>query len=308
MHMHLVFFQILDRDGFTRDGMGNVVPDGNPQAPPAEQSGWKDTAMVAPNEILRVIVRFDDYKGLYAYHCHILEHEDHEMMRQFQTVSCGDAELDPTEACDDGGLTDYDGCSARCRVEEFAALTGTAVGGGTDTVDMIVSGWPISVTTTPGQTAAEVALALAAAINADANLQALGVTATAVGERVVVEDGEISDLQINDAGLSDVFVLTAQPTRFWWGAAEGATDYDLVSGDLIRLGTTAGDYSDPLVTEVCLADDRDETYWVPAETPLPGEGVWYLVRGQPGGTYDTGGAGQAASRDAGIAASGNGCP
>jgi hypothetical protein len=82
MHMHLVFFQILDRDGFTRDGMGNIVPDGSPQAPSLEESGWKDTAMVGPNEILRVIARFEDYKGLYAYHCHILEHEDHEMMRQ----------------------------------------------------------------------------------------------------------------------------------------------------------------------------------------------------------------------------------
>jgi spore coat protein A len=86
MHMHLVFFQVLDREGFTRDPMGNIVPDGNPQAPPLEESGWKDTAMVGPNEILRVIARFDDYTGLYAYHCHILEHEDHEMMRQFRVV------------------------------------------------------------------------------------------------------------------------------------------------------------------------------------------------------------------------------
>jgi spore coat protein A len=83
MHMHLVFFQILDRDGFTRGAGGEIIPDGNPQAPPLEESGWKDTAMVGPNEILRVIARFEDYTGLYAYHCHILEHEDHEMMRQF---------------------------------------------------------------------------------------------------------------------------------------------------------------------------------------------------------------------------------
>ena len=87
MHMHLVFFQILDRDGFTTGPGGEIIPDGNPQPPLAEENGWKDTAMVGPNEILRVIVRFEDYKGKYAYHCHILEHEDHEMMRQFQTVS-----------------------------------------------------------------------------------------------------------------------------------------------------------------------------------------------------------------------------
>jgi spore coat protein A len=86
MHMHLVFFQVLDRDGFTRGTGGEIIPDGSPQAPPLEESGWKDTAMVGPNEILRVIARFDDYTGLYAYHCHILEHEDHEMMRQFRVV------------------------------------------------------------------------------------------------------------------------------------------------------------------------------------------------------------------------------
>jgi spore coat protein A len=86
MHMHLVFFQVLDRDGFTRGPGGEIIPDGNPQPPPPEESGWKDTAMVAPGEILRVIARFDDYTGLYAYHCHILEHEDHEMMRQFRVV------------------------------------------------------------------------------------------------------------------------------------------------------------------------------------------------------------------------------
>jgi spore coat protein A len=84
MHMHLVFFQILDRDGFTRGAGGEIIPDGSPQSPPLEESGWKDTAMVGPNEILRVIARFEDYQGLYAYHCHILEHEDHEMMRQFR--------------------------------------------------------------------------------------------------------------------------------------------------------------------------------------------------------------------------------
>ncbi len=41
---------------------------------------------MGPNEIVRVIARFEDYTGLFAYHCHILEHEDHEMMREFQVV------------------------------------------------------------------------------------------------------------------------------------------------------------------------------------------------------------------------------
>jgi spore coat protein A len=83
MHMHLVAFQVLDRDGFTTGPGGEIVPNGSPQLPPAEERGWKDTALVGPNEILRVIARFEDYMGNYPYHCHILEHEDNEMMRQF---------------------------------------------------------------------------------------------------------------------------------------------------------------------------------------------------------------------------------
>lgn len=89
MHMHLVAFQVLDRDGFTRGAGGEIIPDGNPQLPPAEERGSKDTALVAPNEILRVIARFEDYTGNYPYHCHILSHEDNEMMRQFTVPEPG---------------------------------------------------------------------------------------------------------------------------------------------------------------------------------------------------------------------------
>jgi hypothetical protein len=116
MHMHLVQFLVLDRDTFTKDPNGLIIPGGNPQLPPAEEDGWKDTVMVGPNEITRVIARFEGYKGKYPYHCHILEHEDHEMMRQFQTVSCGDGEIDPTEACDNGAAngTAQSCCTASC--------------------------------------------------------------------------------------------------------------------------------------------------------------------------------------------------
>jgi spore coat protein A len=85
MHMHLVMFQVLDRQAFDNVG-GLIVPIGSPVAPPAHEAGWKDTVQVGPNEIVRVIARFDDYTGRFAYHCHILEHEDHEMMREFQVV------------------------------------------------------------------------------------------------------------------------------------------------------------------------------------------------------------------------------
>jgi hypothetical protein len=112
MHLHLVMFQVLDRQGFEEID-GNIVPIGSPVPPPPQEAGWKDTVQVGPNEIVRVIARFENYAGLYAYHCHILEHEDHEMMRQFQTVAT-------IEACqnsldDDGdGLIDFAGGDPGC--------------------------------------------------------------------------------------------------------------------------------------------------------------------------------------------------
>jgi spore coat protein A len=85
MHMHLVQFQILDRQPFTIVG-GVVTPSGPRVPPPAGEAGWKDTARADPSQILRVIARFEDFTGTYPYHCHILEHEDNEMMRQFATT------------------------------------------------------------------------------------------------------------------------------------------------------------------------------------------------------------------------------
>jgi len=304
MHMHLVAFQVLDRDGFTTGAGGEIIPNGNPQAPPAEENGWKDTVMVAPNQIVRVIARFEDYKGKYAYHCHILEHEDNEMMRQFQSILCGDQVTDPTEECDDGGLAGLDGCNAACDLEEYVVLTGTAAGG---SVSLTVSGQVVSVTTVAGQTAAQVVQALAAAINANPALQAAGVTASAQGNRLVTS-GDITAVSISDAGFQSSLDLRVQKTRLWWANSAGATSYDVVRGSLDQLRGTAGNFASPLVTQLCLANNRADTYWLHTESPTPGQGVWYLVRAQPGGTYDSGAASQSGSRDAEIAASGNGCP
>jgi cysteine-rich repeat protein len=122
MHMHLVMFQVLDRQAFEEIG-GNVVPIGSPVSPPAHEAGWKDTVQVGPNEILRVIARFERYVGRFPYHCHILEHEDHEMMRQFETTTaCGDGVRGiPAEQCDDGNQVADDGCSPTCQVEDECA-------------------------------------------------------------------------------------------------------------------------------------------------------------------------------------------
>ncbi len=94
MHLHLVEFQILDRQPFVMQG-DSILLVGSPSPPTPPEAGWKDTAPVNPNEVLRVIARFEDFAGRYAYHCHILEHEDHEMMRQFQVVHAPVTGADP---------------------------------------------------------------------------------------------------------------------------------------------------------------------------------------------------------------------
>lgn len=84
MHMHLVMVQILDRqaiDDLTGEPVGPRIP------PDLNERGWKDTVNAPPGFFTRVIMRFEGATGLFPYHCHILEHEDHEMMRQFQVIA-----------------------------------------------------------------------------------------------------------------------------------------------------------------------------------------------------------------------------
>jgi FtsP/CotA-like multicopper oxidase with cupredoxin domain len=85
MHLHLTMFQILDRQDFVMDG-DSVVTVGDPILPEPWEAGWKDTAPVYPDQVLRVICRFEDYTGKYPYHCHVLEHEENDMMREFEVV------------------------------------------------------------------------------------------------------------------------------------------------------------------------------------------------------------------------------
>ena len=49
-------------------------------------AGWRDTVLVLPGETVRVQVTFTRHPGLYLYHCHILEHEDMGMMRNFRVT------------------------------------------------------------------------------------------------------------------------------------------------------------------------------------------------------------------------------
>lgn len=49
----------------------------------ANEQGWKGTIRINPNEMITLAMKFDGFTGRYMYHCPILEHEDHDMMRPF---------------------------------------------------------------------------------------------------------------------------------------------------------------------------------------------------------------------------------
>jgi spore coat protein A len=115
MHVHLVRFQVLDKTDLTT---GLPIP-----LEPWEQNTWKDTVRVPGNSKARVIMDFEDYFGRFPFHCHILDHEDHEMMRQFQATN------DPAN-CVVNGMCDYGedciSCPADC-AEVSGALCGNGL-------------------------------------------------------------------------------------------------------------------------------------------------------------------------------------
>jgi len=90
IHLHLVRFQILDRrrfQGFIYQTTGEVKFTGPAVPPDPNEAGWKDTVRADPGMVTRIIVRFEGFAGRYVWHCHILEHEDNEMMRPFEVIA-----------------------------------------------------------------------------------------------------------------------------------------------------------------------------------------------------------------------------
>lgn len=103
VHLHLVMFQVIDRIPLDADGYhaaqeayidgGKIGAPPDPMAfadgpslpPNPWEMGWKDTVIANPGEITRIIAKFD-LAGLYVWHCHILEHEDNEMMRPYSVM------------------------------------------------------------------------------------------------------------------------------------------------------------------------------------------------------------------------------
>jgi FtsP/CotA-like multicopper oxidase with cupredoxin domain len=86
IHLHLVRFEVLGRarldGGLSAAGSNDPLP---------WETGYKDTVISYPDEVTTVKARFD-IEGLYVWHCHIVEHEDNEMMRPYFV---GDGDFDP---------------------------------------------------------------------------------------------------------------------------------------------------------------------------------------------------------------------
>jgi FtsP/CotA-like multicopper oxidase with cupredoxin domain len=72
MHMHHTDWYMLSRNGKT---------------PPAHERCLKETFLLEPGEVIRVAGHFSDFTGKYAIHCHMLDHEDHGLMSQFEVVA-----------------------------------------------------------------------------------------------------------------------------------------------------------------------------------------------------------------------------
>ena len=89
IHLHLVRFQVLDRrpfDLFAYNADKSLVYTGPAVPPDVNELGWKDTVRADPGMVTRIIVTFEGYTGRYVWHCHLLEHEDNEMMRPYDIV------------------------------------------------------------------------------------------------------------------------------------------------------------------------------------------------------------------------------
>ena len=81
VHIHQLQFNILNRNADkVDDKLWEATKDG------FINEGWQDSVYLLPGMQMDLIMRFEDYKGLFLYHCHNLEHEDMGMMRNFKIV------------------------------------------------------------------------------------------------------------------------------------------------------------------------------------------------------------------------------
>ncbi|WP_090508370.1 multicopper oxidase family protein [Natronorubrum sediminis] len=91
IHLHLVHFQMLGRQSNGDYDPEDKIDLDALETPEPYERGWNDVITVDPGEVVHVIVHFGEHDGLfndqtgtYMWHCHMVEHEDHDMMRPFE--------------------------------------------------------------------------------------------------------------------------------------------------------------------------------------------------------------------------------
>lgn len=89
IHLHLIQFKLISRTPFDVDvynETGEIIPTSEPEPPKDYERGFKDTINAEAGKVTKFIVHFTGYAGEYVWHCHLLEHEDHDMMRPMKVI------------------------------------------------------------------------------------------------------------------------------------------------------------------------------------------------------------------------------
>lgn len=223
IHVHLVTFEVVDRQQLETNGDGMALPrpvPGTNRAPDAWEAGLKDMVVAYPGEVTRIKATYD-YPGRFVWHCHIVEHEDNEMMRpidvtvvpsiglgeaaEYALLSLGGSNLALTNATVVGNVgagprsvRQFRGTSISraCFVDATSRLdrsNTTRVRGG-----VVVR--PLATAVTHALTASAAAAALPVHVNLRSVTRAA--TVSAVGPRTVVS--------IRDVALRNADALTLQ--------------------------------------------------------------------------------------------------
>jgi FtsP/CotA-like multicopper oxidase with cupredoxin domain len=86
MHVHEIAFEVVNREGLVLAGDEVATPirtDGTVEDPRPWETGVKDTVVALPGQVTRLRGQFEK-AGQFVWHCHIVEHEDNEMMRPYR--------------------------------------------------------------------------------------------------------------------------------------------------------------------------------------------------------------------------------
>ena len=85
MHVHEVVFEVMNREDVDVDEDNNTVQanGANKTDPEPWETGFKDMVIAYPGQVTRIKARFNN-PGTFVWHCHIVEHEDNEMMRPYR--------------------------------------------------------------------------------------------------------------------------------------------------------------------------------------------------------------------------------